>query len=102
METLNGEVSRQTEKLFADSLSKFLVPEAWVYDSVDNKYNRSVYVILNLKANYNDESCNRFFEKGKTLLQQKFPDGRYTGIIRANYGSGPSMITRSIDVDGHP
>lgn len=97
----NDQSSKETEKLFADSLGQYLTASIKVYDQIQNKPLKYVSVIFQLKENYLED--DQTFEQIKSatipLLLTRFPKGTFIGQAKYVYQTSGSMQTTTIPLD---
>jgi hypothetical protein len=97
----NDQISKQTEKLFADSLGQYLTASVKAYDQIQGRPLKYVSVIFQLNENYLEGDRN--FEKIKSmtmpLLLSKFPERAFVGQIKYVYQTSGSMQTRIVPLD---
>lgn len=93
----NETASKNLEKLLADSLGNFAVPDIKIYDTVYNENVKYISVILKLKANYiaADEDYNLLDGKTKTLVYSVYPGESFTGQVRYIYQNGGQFTSKS-------
>jgi uncharacterized RDD family membrane protein YckC len=97
----NEQESRQTEKLFADSLSQYLTSEVKVYDKIEGENLKYVSVIFTLNKNYleDDKSYGELQSKTIPLLLAKFPEKTFVGKVKYVYQSSNKMQSNILPLD---
>ncbi|MDP4265127.1 MAG: RDD family protein [Bacteroidota bacterium] len=97
----NETEGKETQKLFADSLSNYLTTDIRVYDKIKNENIKYVSVIFKLKKDYLTD--NNDFEHLKSLtiplLLTKFPERTFVGQLKYVYRTSGSMQTRILPLD---
>ncbi len=99
--SLNEQVGKTVEQLFADSLGQYLIADVRVYDKIQNEDLKYVSVILQLKENYiaDDDSYEQIKESTVQQLLTIFPEKTFVGRIQYVYKTDGSMVTRTLPLD---
>lgn len=86
-------LSKQIEKLYADSLGQYLTAEVRVYDKVENDTLKYVSAILKLKDNYmeDDEAYRRLKSNTLPLLFSVIPEESFVGLVKYVYQKGDNL-----------
>jgi len=89
--------SKALEKLFDDSLGKYLVADVRVYDKIENKNLKYVSIIYKLKDNYLEDESSKTELTRLTMKQlySMYPENTFTGYAKYVYRSGNSMRATS-------
>jgi len=97
----NEQNSKETEKLFTDSLSQYLTADVRVYDKIENENLKYVSIIFTLNENYleNDNNFEEIKSKTIPLLLTKFPEKTFVGQAKYVYQSGGDMQTRTLPIN---
>jgi uncharacterized RDD family membrane protein YckC len=97
----NDQSSKETEKLFADSLGQYLTASVKVYDQIQDKPLKYVSVIFELKENYleDDEDFQKIKSATIPLLLTKFPEQSIVGRVKYVYQTRTSMQTRTLPLN---
>lgn len=91
----NDPESKALEKVFADSLSRYVTSSVRVYDKIENQNLKYISIILQLKENYlEDEDKTDQLQKFTALaVHTVFQRNTFTGQVQFVYKSGGSMQT---------
>jgi uncharacterized RDD family membrane protein YckC len=91
----NDTESKALEKVFADSLGRYVTSSVRVYDKIENQNLKYISIILQLKENYlEDEDKTDQLQKFTALaVHTVFQRNTFTGQVQFVYKSGGSMQT---------
>jgi uncharacterized RDD family membrane protein YckC len=92
--SFNEQASKETVKLFSDSLGQYMTADVRVYDKVEKSNAKYISVILYLKENYHEG--DKPITETIPLLHTKFPEKTFVGQIQYVYKSPFQMETRTI------
>jgi uncharacterized RDD family membrane protein YckC len=100
----NHKSSKESEKLFADSLGHYLTASIRVYDQIENSPSKYISVIIQLNENYleSDQDFEKIESLTKPLLFSKFPEKTFVGQIKYVYKTSSSMQTRIVPISWAP
>lgn len=97
----NEQLSKETEKLFADSLGQYLTASVKAYDQIQDKPLKYASVIFELNGNYLEDDQN--YEKIKSMtmpvLLSKLPEKTFIGQVKYVYRTGNSIQTRVVHLN---
>lgn len=96
--------SKEAEKLFADSLGKYLTASIRVYDQIENSPSKYISAIIQLNENHlkSDQDFEKIESLTKPLLFSKFPEKTFVGQIKYVYKTSSSMQTRIVPISWTP
>jgi len=95
-DSYNAQMSKEAEKLFADSLGQYLTASVRIYDRIEDKPVKYVSVIFQLNEDYLEDDQNYQKIKSMTIpvLFSKFPEKTFVGQVQYVYKTSNRMQTR--------
>lgn len=98
----NEQLSKETEKLFSDSLGQYLTASVKAYDRVEDKPLKYASVIFELNENYleSDQSYEKIKSMTMPVLTSKLPDKIFIGQVKYMYRTSNSIQTRIEHLSG--
>jgi uncharacterized RDD family membrane protein YckC len=83
----NATASQSLEKLYSDSLGRYLKPSIKIYDTVSGRAGKYISAIFYLKANFleDEEQARELRRLVLTVLHKRYPPDSYTGVTKYIY-----------------
>ncbi|MES2558167.1 MAG: RDD family protein [Bacteroidota bacterium] len=99
-DSFNQQSSTELEQLLTDTLGQYLTPSVKVYDKTENKNQKYISIILQLKENYlaDEDTYEELNSLTTALIYSKYPKETFTGQLKYIFQTTGHMQSTSINL----